>query len=119
MAARYYVYWNLHKDCFSVQHKGKVIKHATEFYGTACEFKVRESGRQKVLKEQRKNVHAFVVCCNIFDEPSVSDYEIDTARYNPYKGSSFVNSQDKPITHTDCVKFSIVDKKPKIKILMR
>jgi hypothetical protein len=63
------VYRNLHKDCFSVRKKGMVVGYiyddgthyrSTEIYLTDVTFVVQPAGRKKVLKEQRKNVHAFV-----------------------------------------------------------
>ena len=40
--------------------RGKVLEHNTEFFLKDVEFKVSQAGRNRVLKEQRKNVHAFV-----------------------------------------------------------
>ena len=54
------VYYNLHKNVFSVRHKGKVIAWGNRVTIENPEYVVREKGRQKVLEEGRKNVHAFV-----------------------------------------------------------
>ena len=80
------VYYNLHKHCFSVQHKGIVIAHRDIVYIKNATFNVREAGRQKVLREGRKNVHAYVVgewvdACEVTGE---------TVTYDPYKYSTFV-----------------------------
>ena len=53
-----FVYKNLHKDCWSVKQNGLVKMHTTQLVMVACKFKVNEKGRQRVLEEQRKNVHA-------------------------------------------------------------
>lgn len=60
---QYKVYRNLHNGLFSIQDKdtGLVVGHAESVSMIDCEFKVNESGRQRVLKEKRKNVHAFVI----------------------------------------------------------
>lgn len=63
---RVFCYFNLHKKCFSVKaleglHKGRVIHHASEALLHDVTFRVSEAGRQKVLAERRKNVHAGVV----------------------------------------------------------
>jgi hypothetical protein len=59
------------------------------------EFRVREGGKQKVRKETRKNVHAFVIgyledyCefpCDNIPEPESNN----VITYNPYKYESFV-----------------------------
>ncbi len=46
---------------YSVRYKGKVIRRVRRALLTNVVFKVSEAGRQRVLKEGRKNVHAFVV----------------------------------------------------------
>ena len=56
------VYRNLHNDMWSIRNAatGLVIGHALLVKLVSAEFIVREAGRQRVLQEQRKNVHAFV-----------------------------------------------------------
>ena len=80
------VYKNLHNNLFSVKTKN-VIGHTDYLILTNCEFRVQEKGRQRVIKEQRKNVHAYikgdVVSGNI-----KGDY--DEISYNPYKNASFM-----------------------------
>ena len=56
-------YFNLHKKLFSVRacegpDKGRVIAHRKAVCLLNVKFKVSEAGRQRVLREQRKNVHA-------------------------------------------------------------
>jgi len=83
------VYRNLHKKCLSVQtmtKKGwRVTKHVQSICLKDVSFKVSEAGRQRVLKEKRKNVHALV-----------EGYEADSfegsssqVSYNPYVSSHF------------------------------
>ena len=59
------VYFNLHKKLLSIQAKvngsWKVIRHVNEIMLADVKFKVYEKGRQRVLNEKRKNVHAFIV----------------------------------------------------------
>lgn len=59
------VYFNLHRKLFSVRAeegpaKGRVIAHAPAVILDRPTFKVSEAGRQRVLRERRKNVHAYV-----------------------------------------------------------
>lgn len=56
------VYRNLHNDMWSIRNAatGLVIGHALFVKLVNPKFIVREAGRQRVLQEQRKNVHAFV-----------------------------------------------------------
>jgi len=58
---RVMVYYNLHKHTFSVSRNGRVITHADYVKLNDVEFRVRQGGREKVLKDKRKNVHSFVI----------------------------------------------------------
>jgi hypothetical protein len=63
---RVFIYFNLHRKLWSVKalegpHKGKVISHCLDFSLHNCTMKVSEAGRQRVLRERRKNVHAGIV----------------------------------------------------------
>lgn len=99
------VYFNLHKKCLSVRDRKTrlVIKHVDSIALDDVTFRVSESGRQRVLREHRKNVHAFVsgvvssaTCC--------SEQQTFRATYNPYKYSSFVASHDEsPVHHASRV----------------
>ena len=95
------VYRNLHNGLYSIKQKGLVVAHAQRLYLRDCKFTVRESGRQRVIKEKRKNVHAFI-------EGYITDSVMGTTverndlpiavTYNPYLHNSFVNKQNnKPI----------------------
>ena len=86
-----FVYFNLHRKCFSVKalegvNKGRVIKHAFFVALENVTFKVSETGRQRVLLEKRKNVHAGVVGTLV---PSLDTVCNERVTYNPYKGSNF------------------------------
>lgn len=67
---------------------GKVVDHVDFYALKNVEFKVREAGRQRVLREKRKNVHAFCVgeyfVSGKFDTHSTSE-----VTYNPYTMSTF------------------------------
>ena len=79
-------YYNLHKKCFSVQDykTGLVIEHTDKLFMTNAMFVVRKSGNERVKKEGKKNVHAFV---NGIRQPKwqntdhCNNYEV---KYNPY-----------------------------------
>ena len=93
---RVFVYWNLHKKCFSVKalegpNKGRVIAHRDTVHLKNPTFRVSQAGRARVIKEQKKNVHAGVVG---FLAPSIETNNIaswEEAYYNPYKTDRFVN----------------------------
>ena len=88
-----YVYYNLHRKCWSLRCRepghpqyGRVIAHRDRVYLTDVEFKVSEAGRQRVLREGRKNVHAGVVGRLATD----CNHLGNQVTYNPYQYDSFV-----------------------------
>lgn len=63
---RVFMYFNLHRLCWSLKalegpNAGRVVAHAASVRLSGCSFKVSEAGRQRVLSERRKNVHAGIV----------------------------------------------------------
>lgn len=105
-----FVYFNLHKKCFSIKalegsNKGKVIAHRNNVVVYCPTFKVSEAGRQRVLREKKKNVHAGVVgqwLGGNYDDRTVELIQASTGAfvtYNPYKYSTFVyRSTELPVT---------------------
>lgn len=100
-AKRVYVYFNLHKKCWSVRQSGKIIEHAYRVMLKDCRYLVSRAGREKVLKEKKKNVHAGVSGYLVDCVPNVPERS-DEVTYNPYKYETFV-SKDAPF---DAVKRS-------------
>ena len=95
------VHYNLHKKCLSVislekERYGRVIDHVKRISLWDATFKVSNKGRQRVLREQRKNVHAHVVGSWVndwfFNHQNFPRGKVHEATYNPYKYSSFVNT---------------------------
>ena len=85
----YFVYRNLRTATFSVKHSGKVISHPLCVFLKNVKFKVSEKGRQRVLLEKRKNVHATIQAEDIEYRNSISNNFIEVY-YNPYKTKTFV-----------------------------
>ena len=88
------VYFNLHKKLFSVRDckTGRVIKHTNDITILDPKFVVRKAGRERVLRERKKNVHAFVRGELMGYEDMAHAPELySSVTYNPYKYSSFVN----------------------------
>lgn len=78
-----------------MKHKGLVVCLAHSLYGLAVEFRVSEKGRQKVIKEKRKNVHAFVVADKymLHTYPVMDIRDIDNSKkisYNPFTDAQFM-----------------------------
>lgn len=89
------VYFNLHKKIWSVRNRKtrKVSFHLKDVLLTNVQFVVSESGRQRVLREKRKNVHAFARGQLESNQPlSRKDLKgYRQAYYNPYKTKHFVD----------------------------
>jgi hypothetical protein len=96
-----FVYFNLHRKCFSIKalegpKKGRVVAHSDKVLLSGAVFKVSEAGRQRVLRERKKNVHAGVVgewVGSIDDELTIERivYNGTPITYNPYKYNTFVH----------------------------
>jgi hypothetical protein len=99
---RVFVYFNLHKKLFSIKamegaNRGRVVAHSDEVFLTDAVFKVSEAGRQRVLRERRKNVHAGVL--GQWQQPNEGGYPVRVT-YNPYKYSSFVEMGSEVPVHS-------------------
>ena len=93
---RVMVYYNLHKHTFSVTYKGKVVLYADYVKLKNVEFRVREGGRERVRREKKKNVHAFVIgdlvdYCIFPCENMPPESNTNVITYNPKKYDTFVN----------------------------
>jgi hypothetical protein len=88
-----FVYKNLHKGCWSVKDvkSGLVLAHCEEIELENATFKVSEAGRQRVLREGRKNVHAGVVGYYTGNSFELQDIMkgMNMVTYNPHKFDSF------------------------------
>ena len=92
------VYRNLHKDCWSVKDfdsssptYNRVIAHAKEVCIEDASFIVSEAGRQKVRRELKKAVHAYVQGVPCLGRSEISDFaEVSEVTYNPYRDEGFV-----------------------------
>ena len=110
-----FVYFNLHKRVFSVKalegaQKGRVIGHRTSLAIYSPTFKVSEAGRQRVIREKRKNVHAGVV--GFLTAPYDWTKELvewTPVLYNPYVFSSFVTMLGKPVHKSQFARMNIVN----------
>jgi hypothetical protein len=94
------VYRNLHKDCWSVvdTRTGRVAFHANHVLLKNVQFRVQQAGRERVIAERKKNVHAYIVG-ELIGLGSRHPINVDCpVTYNPYKYKSFVKrSSSEPI----------------------
>lgn len=98
-----FVYYNLHTHLWSVKAlegelKGLVIGHYATIGLDTVRPKVSERGRQRVIAEQRKNVHAGLVgrlrLATLERWRPVRQASYGRVSYNPYKGGTFYHSVD-------------------------
>lgn len=106
-------YYNLHKKCISARPIGGSVKHYEFLCLDDASFSVQPAGRKKVLKEKKKNVHAFVrgnlltsgepyqrrhdydgVNIDLSVDRFREDARYDEVTYNPYKYESFVRKHN-------------------------
>ena len=122
---QYDIYYNLHNGKWSIREVGSnlIVGHAAALTIESVTPIVREGGRQRVIKEKRKNVHAFLrgSIRNLqgFESykgrrkptqprrPKLSVKPADTLVYNPYKGPTFFNvSKGEEFVYADIVRLS-------------
>jgi len=103
---KYKIYRNLHKKCFSVlkyssDKKGyRLHAHVESFICRQAELKVSEAGRQRVILEGQKNVHAYIICKeyrelglneihDIWIKSEECTKKLGQLYYNPYTTKTF------------------------------
>ena len=120
------VYRNLHNGMYSIKsrdkaNRGLVIAHAKQVWLNDVEFVVSDAGRNRVLRERKKYVHAFVrgTLSSFFG--MVRDVDVDLSKvhehvhqepkfrsmtkhgeeftYNPYRFSTFVDRETESELH--------------------
>ena len=109
-----FVYRNLHRKCYSVKSlkTGRVIAHVDSIDLINVVFRVSEAGRQRVLREKRKNVHAGVV-------GYIADVSLlcqsNNVTYNPYRFDTFIKKDNEmpifeaKIAHLDASGIKVVE----------
>ena len=110
-AARSYFYYNLHQSCWSEMLRGKVVAHhqAVELFDV--EFRVRQAGRKRVLREKRKNVHAFAIPNYFYHVPEGAQTLYQKTRgpwfeitYHPHtSGHFFCKDTGMPVSRAEAV----------------
>jgi len=105
LGERVFVYRNLHKKCYSVKsmQTGRVLFHINEITLVNVKFRVGQAGRERVVLERRKNVHAGVV-------GYIADVSLlgqsSKVTYNPYRYTSFVRQDESSIKEA---KIALID----------
>lgn len=90
------IYRNLHGNCFSVRDVKlrRVIAHVDQFALVDAKMIVSQAGRNRVLKERRKNVHACIRGKWHDWTPSKFPHP-NRLTYDPYLYKSFVDADSR------------------------
>ena len=110
------VYWNLHKNKYSVQDAktNRVVAHVSAIALQDCKLTIRKSGQERARKEGRKNVHAFVTGTFYSDRRFKNAWEVcggKQVKYNPYKNDTFMR-ENKPIHTSPTITMGTYDDRP-------
>jgi len=102
LGTKVFVYYNLHKKTWSIRDckTRRVIGHSDRVVLNFVTPKVSQAGRERVLRDKRKNVHAglegyLLDPNNMWESPRLAK----GITYNPYKYTGFVyKDTEKPYT---------------------
>jgi len=121
------VYWNLHKRCWSVRHKGRVIDHTGLVILNDVTWVVQPAGNARVRAQGRKNVHAFargvLVDPDTWTGPTEATRQMQDSytalvTYNPYRDTSFIDkSTGKPIRHSALAMLVSINDHPRVEAM--
>jgi len=94
------VYRNLTRNCYSIQQGGIVKAHADSVALEDVSWTVSQPGRRRVIRDGKKNVHAFAVGHLV---PATTGANAAQVWYNPFKVDSFRCDLDwdSPLTKSD------------------
>ncbi len=106
------VFLNHKHRCYSIFQNGAIRASARQVRLEDVEFRVRESGREKMLRENRRTIHAFAVG-RLVDHVHPSDRERDLGglagrkvRYNPREAGCFMDVQTRePVSNATLAQF--------------
>ena len=106
------VFMNHKHQCYSIFQNGAVRASARQVRLQDVELRVRESGRQKMLRENRRTIHAFAVG-RLIDHIHPSDHGRDLGaldgrrlRYSPREAGWFMDAQSRePVASASLVQF--------------
>lgn len=105
------VFKNLKHGCYSIMQRGVVRASARVVRLSDVEFRVGEKGRQRMIRERRRNVHAFAVgrlvdYVHPDDSRDIAPLEGRGAFYDPYRFGSFVDAETQaPVTSVSVAHF--------------
>ncbi len=115
---RVQVHFNLHRKTFSIRdaRTKRVVGYADNIMLHDVLFVVNQSGRNRVLREKKKNVHAY--CEGTFACYYAPSDTISNVSYNPYLYETFINTRSgQPVTHAETVFLKVQEQSPKVEAI--
>ena len=106
------VFKNLKHGCYSIMQAGKLQASARQVRLANVEFRVREAGRQRMLREDKPNIHAFAVGYLVDFVHPVEERALTTLvgrdiAYRPKQFATFVDAETHaPITNVAFAQFN-------------
>lgn len=103
------VFRNWKRGCYNIMQGGKVVACARQVRLGDVEFRVREPGRQRMLRLRRRNVHAYAIGLLLDHVHPDEGRALDALAgrrvfYDPYRFSSFVDGESHlPVRHARLV----------------
>jgi len=111
------VYFNLHKKTWSVRQSGRVVGHTDSIQVKNPQYVVSQKGNERVRREQKKNVHAFVRGYVIEGLPYIPKGQ-KMITYNPYKHTSFmIRNTNDTICSSPFAALEVINEKPMVEAL--
>ena len=86
------MYRNLHKDTFSIRDAKtkRVIAYGNHVKLSNVRMNVQKSGREKVRREKRKHIHAFITGIYEGNDQIDINKSWELIYYNPYTTETFI-----------------------------
>lgn len=104
-------YWNSRRKLFSIMTDGIVTEHVSQIVLKNARFLVRDKGRERVRREGKKNVHAYIQGTPVNEGANGTR----SVSYNPYRDDFFMCGGE-PIDEAAYVHCSVEDGKPVVRV---
>lgn len=90
-----HIYRNLNRKgrVFSIKQKGLVVAHTEYFVLKDCSFIIQKKAKEKAIKEQRRNVHAFIKGYLGTEEDILNSFSW-ILKYDPFYKKGFIVCND-------------------------
>ena len=105
------VFRNWKHNCYSIMQGGCLRASAKQIRLANVEFRVREAGRQRMLRENRRNVHAFAVgelldFVHPSEQRNLESFDGRQLCYSPREAGTFVDYETRaPVITASDVQF--------------